>query len=121
MIFIPILHTCREEICRLSFFIPRCFCRRNKRNRRNITENNLKENIVLNPTRPHEMSEFKRGSKLSNLEVNQRDMPICPPRPVSYTPSSQNDPLYNCNAATGEYLVSKFIILGAGTSNQDPH
>lgn len=43
------------------------------------------------------MSEFKRGSKLSNLEVNQREIPVCPPRPVSYTASGQNDSLYNCN------------------------
>lgn len=75
----------------------RCWVNKRARRRRNMINNeNLKDNIVLNSTRPHEMSEFKRGSKLSNLEVNQRDMPICPPRPVSYTPSSQNDPIYNC-------------------------
>ncbi|KAJ8970951.1 hypothetical protein NQ317_014059 [Molorchus minor] len=76
-----------------------CRCYFKKARRRNMANNeNLKDNIVLNSTRPHEMSEFKRGSKLSNLEVNQREIPICPPRPVSYTPSSQNDPIYNCNA-----------------------
>lgn len=78
-----------------------CRChRRKKRSRQNINNENLKENIVLNSTRPHDLSEFKRGSKLSNLEVNQREIPHCPPRPVSYTPSSQNDPIYNSNAAT---------------------
>lgn len=68
-------------------------------NRADNTINNetRKDQIVLNSTRPHEMAEFKRGSKLSNLEVNQREVPICPPRPVSYTPSSQNEPLFNCN------------------------
>ncbi|KAJ8918141.1 hypothetical protein NQ315_011598 [Exocentrus adspersus] len=75
----------------------RCWISKHNKRRRNMINNeNLKDHIVLNSTRPHEMSEFKRGSKLSNLEVNQRDMPICPPRPVSYTPSSQNDPIYNC-------------------------
>ncbi|KAJ8945175.1 hypothetical protein NQ314_009307, partial [Rhamnusium bicolor] len=76
----------------------RCYFKRARRRRNMINNENIKDHIVLNSTRPHEMSEFKRGSKLSNLEVNQRDMPICPPRPVSYTPSSQNDPIYNCNA-----------------------
>ncbi|KAJ8953022.1 hypothetical protein NQ318_015384 [Aromia moschata] len=76
----------------------RCYFKRARRRRNMANNENLKDNIVLNSTRPHEMSELKRGSKLSNLEVNQREIPICPPRPVSYTPSSQNDPIYNCNA-----------------------
>lgn len=75
-----------------------CYCRCKRK--RNMNNENIKENIVLNSNRAHELSEFKRGSKISNLEVNQRDLPTCPPRPVSYTPSSQNDPIYNCNAAT---------------------
>ncbi|XP_049820796.1 fat-like cadherin-related tumor suppressor homolog isoform X5 [Aethina tumida] len=77
-------------------------CRKcnSKRAQRNMINNeNLKDNIVLNSTRPHEMSEFKRGSKMSNLEVNQRDIALAA-RPLSYTPSSQNDPIYNCNANT---------------------
>lgn len=77
----------------------RCYTKRARR-QRNINNENIKDNIVLNSTRPHEMSEFKRGSKLSNLEVNQREIPVCPPRPVSYTATGQNDSLYNCNAAT---------------------
>lgn len=60
-----------------------------------INNDTQKDHIVLNSTRnATELAEFKRGSKLSNLEVNHRDGPICPPRPVSYTPSS-NDPIYN--------------------------
>ncbi|XP_015840544.1 fat-like cadherin-related tumor suppressor homolog isoform X3 [Tribolium castaneum] len=74
----------------------KCYTKRTRR-RRNINNENIKDHIVLNSTRPHEMSEFKRGSKLSNLEVNQREIPVCPPRPVSYTATSQNDALYNCN------------------------
>ncbi|XP_044259255.1 fat-like cadherin-related tumor suppressor homolog isoform X4 [Tribolium madens] len=77
----------------------RCYTKRARR-RRNINNENIKDHIVLNSTRPHEMSEFKRGSKLSNLEVNQREIPVCPPRPVSYTATSQNDALYNCNNTT---------------------
>jgi protocadherin Fat 1/2/3 len=83
----------------LFVFLRRC-CARRARRRRNINNENIKDHIVLNSTRPHEMSEFKRGSKLSNLEVNQREIPVCPPRPVSYTASGQNDSLYNCNATT---------------------
>lgn len=62
-----------------------------------INNDTRKEQIVLNSTKPHEMAEFKRGSKLSNLEVNQREVPLRSTRPLSYTPSSQNEPLYNCN------------------------
>lgn len=73
-------------------------CRGKHRRRHEMINNEThKDHIVLNSTRnATEMSEFKRGSKLSNLEVNQREVPIGHhPRPVSYTPSSQNDPLYN--------------------------
>ncbi|KAL3276606.1 hypothetical protein HHI36_011978 [Cryptolaemus montrouzieri] len=77
----------------------RQFHRKKSRRKRNMIKNdNLKDHIVLNSTRPHELTEFKRGSKLSNLEVNQRDIPLCSQRPVSYTPSS-NDPIYNTNTA----------------------
>lgn len=70
-----------------------------RKSRRHHTIHNAthKDHILLNSARPTEMTEFKRGSKLSNLEVNQREIPICQPRPVSYTPSSQIDPQYNCN------------------------
>ncbi|XP_030767379.1 fat-like cadherin-related tumor suppressor homolog isoform X3 [Sitophilus oryzae] len=71
-----------------------------KRRTRMVNNENVKDNNVLNSTRPNEMSELKRGSKLSNLEVNHRDGPICPARPVSYTPSSQNEGTYVCNNTT---------------------
>ncbi|KAK9874636.1 hypothetical protein WA026_005463 [Henosepilachna vigintioctopunctata] len=81
-----------------------CICcrqihaKKSRRKPKTINNENLKDNIVLNSTRPHELTEFKRGSKLSNLEVNQRDIPLCSQRPVSYTPSA-NDPIYNTNTA----------------------
>nr|XP_023018375.1 fat-like cadherin-related tumor suppressor homolog [Leptinotarsa decemlineata] len=75
-----------------------CKCYISKKNKRNAHNKNLKDNIVLNSNRPQEICEYKRGSKLSNLEVNQREIPIAP-RPVSYTANSQNESLFNCNAA----------------------
>ncbi|XP_060526655.1 fat-like cadherin-related tumor suppressor homolog isoform X2 [Cylas formicarius] len=76
-----------------------CVRRRAKKRRREMINNeNVKDNNVLNSNRPHEMCDFKRGSKLSNLEVNHRELqPMCQPRPLSYTPSSQNDAAYGCN------------------------
>lgn len=70
----------------------------------NETRKPIVANQILNSNRPqqHEMVELKRGSKLSNLEVN-RDGLVCHPpnsRPLSYTPSSQHaDGLYNCPPA----------------------
>lgn len=79
----------------------RCHMKRNQ-NRdnmiNNIQEPNRDKSYQLNSARPHEMAEYKRGSKLSNLEISQRDQPMCPPRPTSYTPSS-NEPIYNYNPA----------------------
>ncbi|KAK0095182.1 hypothetical protein PV326_009029, partial [Microctonus aethiopoides] len=74
---------------------------RNKRTRAcaNNINNETRKQIVLNSARPHE-HEFKRSSKLSNLEVIQREPPQCPPRPASYTPSSNNEPTsYGTSAA----------------------
>ncbi|XP_050293822.1 fat-like cadherin-related tumor suppressor homolog isoform X3 [Anthonomus grandis grandis] len=76
-----------------------CMKKRSKKRRTRMVKNeNIKDNNVLNSHhRPHEMPEFKRESKLSNLEVNHRDIT----RPVSYTPSSQNEVgIFNCNNAT---------------------
>uniref|UniRef100_A0A182TNV0 Uncharacterized protein n=1 Tax=Anopheles melas TaxID=34690 RepID=A0A182TNV0_9DIPT len=70
-----------------------CACRKKRRSSRHEKINNeANKGIVLNPV--SEASGYKRGSKMSNLEI-QRDQ-----RPVSYTPSSNNaaDHLYNCNA-----------------------
>lgn len=75
----------------------RCRARRSRERRNMINNDTRKDQVVLNSTRPHEMTEFKRGSKLSNLEINQREVPLRSARPLSYTPSSQNEPLYNCN------------------------
>lgn len=68
-------------------------CRRSRGQQRPINNETRKEEKL------NSMTEFKRNSKLSNLEVNQRtDIPaMCSPRPLSYTSSSQNDQLYNCN------------------------
>lgn len=56
----------------LIIVIQRC-CTRNRRNRDIINNDTRKETILLNShsTRPHELSELKRNSKLSNLEVNR--------------------------------------------------
>ncbi|CAH0554100.1 unnamed protein product, partial [Brassicogethes aeneus] len=77
----------------ISICCKKCHSKRSRRNNENI-----KENIVLNSTRPQEM-DFKRGSKLSNLAVNQREIALTA-RPLSYTPTSQNDPIYNCTSNT---------------------
>ncbi|XP_052890694.1 fat-like cadherin-related tumor suppressor homolog [Anopheles moucheti] len=69
-----------------------CVCRKKRRTSRHEKINNeANTGIVLNPV--SETSGYKRGSKMSNLEI-QRDQ-----RPVSYTPSSNNaaDQFY-CNA-----------------------
>ncbi|XP_053598514.1 fat-like cadherin-related tumor suppressor homolog isoform X2 [Microplitis demolitor] len=73
---------------------------RNKRTRAcaNNINNETRKQIVLNSARPND-HEFKRSSKLSNLEVIQREPPQCPPRPASYTPSSNNEPSYGTTAA----------------------
>ncbi|XP_076646629.1 FAT atypical cadherin kugelei isoform X7 [Halictus rubicundus] len=68
------------------------------RARANNINNETRKQIVLNSARPHE-HEFKRSSKLSNLEVIQREPPQCPPRPASYTPSSNNEPAAYGNSA----------------------
>ena len=85
-------------------------CRRmraKRRHRRHRTgsltnlDSNGKELVPLNSTRSHNgnsnggsggdhhMSEYKRGSKMSNLEVSLGGAPMLPPRPASYTPSSE--------------------------------
>lgn len=64
--------------------------------------NETKKKVVLNSARSCKDNDFKRTSKLSNLEVVQREPPQCPPRPVSYTPSTNNDALFTgCNFGTG--------------------
>ncbi|XP_076767085.1 FAT atypical cadherin kugelei isoform X6 [Xylocopa sonorina] len=68
------------------------------RARANNINNETRKQIVLNSARPHD-HEFKRSSKLSNLEVIQREPPQCPPRPASYTPSSNNEPAAYSNSA----------------------
>ncbi|XP_014600494.1 PREDICTED: fat-like cadherin-related tumor suppressor homolog isoform X3 [Polistes canadensis] len=84
-------------------FIVACIaCRKirikRSRARANNINNETRKQIVLNSARPHE-HEFKRSSKLSNLEVIQREPPQCPPRPASYTPSSNNEPTAYGNTA----------------------
>ncbi|KAI4459643.1 fat atypical cadherin-related [Holotrichia oblita] len=76
-------------------------CRTKRSRQRQNTINNetiRKDQIVLNSTRPHELAEYKRGSKLSNLEVNQRDIPVRSTRPSSYTATSQNENVLHYNS-----------------------
>ncbi|GLV44712.1 kugelei, partial [Carabus blaptoides fortunei] len=82
----------------IFIFIIRKCCMRRRRARAQIINETHKEPVLLNSVRPHELTELKRSSKLSNLEVNRRDAPVMPPRPVSYTPSSHNEPTYNWNS-----------------------
>ncbi|GLH14886.1 Fat-like cadherin-related tumor suppressor homolog [Gryllus bimaculatus] len=80
------------------FIMYRRFRVKRSRERTNNINNETHKDIVLNSARPND-NEFKRGSKLSNLEVSQVP-PQCPPRPASYTPSSNNEPApYNHPAA----------------------
>ncbi|XP_068085238.1 fat-like cadherin-related tumor suppressor homolog [Anabrus simplex] len=72
------------------FIMYRRFRVKRSRERANNINNETRKDIVLNSARPND-NEFKRGSKLSNLEVTQVPPP-CPPRPASYTPSSNNEP-----------------------------
>ncbi|XP_066592660.1 fat-like cadherin-related tumor suppressor homolog isoform X2 [Prorops nasuta] len=69
------------------------------RARANNINNETRKQIVLNSARSND-HEFKRSSKLSNLEVIQREPPQCPPRPASYTPSSNNEPTAYSAAVT---------------------
>lgn len=68
-----------------------CACRKKRRRHRHEKINNDPKAMVLNPVSD---SQYKRTSKMSNLEIMQRDAQ----RPVSYTPSSNNDHAYTCNA-----------------------
>ncbi|XP_044007072.1 fat-like cadherin-related tumor suppressor homolog isoform X2 [Aphidius gifuensis] len=87
IIFIIICITCRK------------FKKKRTRTRANNNINNeTSKQAVLNSTRTND-HEFKRTSKLSNLEVIQREPPQCPPRPASYTPSSNNEPMSYGNSA----------------------
>ncbi|KAL1490534.1 hypothetical protein ABEB36_013210 [Hypothenemus hampei] len=98
-----------------------CCCRmRQAKKRRSHNNENIK---VLNSThhnRSHELSEMKRGSKLSNLEVNHREIPICTARPVSYTPSSQNEAIYNNNAIMRNNLDTLRSYGSAGDELENP-
>lgn len=65
-----------------------CCCRRRRtRHLTNNINNDPRKEIVHNSV-TRDQPEYKRGSKMSNLEVIQR--------PVSYTPSSNTDPPYTC-------------------------
>ncbi|XP_015586979.1 fat-like cadherin-related tumor suppressor homolog isoform X2 [Cephus cinctus] len=82
----------------IIFVAYRCIRMKRIRARANNINNETRKQIVLNSARPHE-HEFKRSSKLSNLEVIQREPPQCPPRPASYTPSSNNESASYSNSA----------------------
>ncbi|XP_058828867.1 fat-like cadherin-related tumor suppressor homolog isoform X4 [Topomyia yanbarensis] len=69
-----------------------CACKKKRRRHRHEKINNDPKAMVLNSVSDN--SQYKRSSKMSNLEIIQRDMQQ---RPVSYTPSSNNDHAYTCN------------------------
>lgn len=71
-------------------------CKKQSRRQHTNNINNGKE-IALNSVGPKEHGEYKRGSKMSNLEINQRGELLANSqlRPVSY--AAANDPGYACN------------------------
>lgn len=71
-------------------------CKKQSRRQHTNNINNGKE-IVLNSVVPREHGDYKRGSKMSNLEIIQRsELTNCQQRPVSYA-AAANDPGYTCN------------------------
>lgn len=96
-------------------------CLKRRKNRARIN-NQRKEppNIYLNSNRPQEMVEFKRGSKMSNLEVNRRDPPLCPPRPVSYTPSTHEQPYINAVVLNNLDTLRSYGSAGDELENVPP-
>lgn len=76
----------------IVFLVTCLLCKKSRSRSHNGNINNdPRKDIVLNSVNPRDHTEYKRGSKMSNLEVIQRGE-----RPVSYTPSS-NEPPYPCN------------------------
>ncbi|CAG9825597.1 unnamed protein product [Phaedon cochleariae] len=93
-----------------------CLCHRRRRKRRKRRDN-LKENVLLNSNRSHDIPEFKRTSKLSNLEVNQqREMSNCAPRPVSYIANSQSESTYGSNAPPNAMLKNLDTLRSYGSA-----
>ncbi|XP_037031417.1 fat-like cadherin-related tumor suppressor homolog isoform X7 [Bradysia coprophila] len=78
------------------FVLMAIMCRvcKKRSSRQHVTNiNNERKEIVLN-SMAREHPEYKRGSKMSNLEIIQRGE--CQQRPVSYA-AAANDPGYTCN------------------------
>lgn len=72
-----------------------CWWRKSKRSRgshrsRSMNDSNGKEMVPLNSTRPMDLSEFKRGSKMSNLEATNQVTKL------SYLPLDIISRLNNC-------------------------
>lgn len=83
----------------LSIIILAISCRACRKQSRRQHANNINngKDIVLNSVMPREHVDYKRGSKMSNLEIIQRsEMVNHQQRPVSYA-AAANDPGYTCN------------------------
>lgn len=83
----------------LVMFLSYRLCRRkSSRPHVNNINNDTRKDIVLNSVSPREHGEYKRGSKMSNLEVIQRSELACQQRPASFA-AAANDPNngYTCN------------------------
>lgn len=84
----------------LVMFLTYRLCRRKSpRSHANNINNDTRKDIVLNSVTPRDGAEYKRGSKMSNLEVIQRsELANCQQRPASYA-AAANDPNngYTCN------------------------
>lgn len=77
-------------------------CRRKRKSNHlinNINNDPRKDMVINSVGLPGEHQQYKRGSKMSNLEIMQQNQQ----RPVSYTPSSNNDHTYTYNTVLHQY------------------
>ncbi|XP_023314181.1 fat-like cadherin-related tumor suppressor homolog isoform X1 [Trichogramma pretiosum] len=99
----------------------RTLANKRRRTAANNINNETRKELVLNSTRPND-HEYKRSSKLSNLEVVQRECPPqCPPRPASYTPSSNNEQqvLLGCTSAAAVALNNLDTLRSYGSAGDE--
>ncbi|XP_014210543.1 fat-like cadherin-related tumor suppressor homolog [Copidosoma floridanum] len=95
--------------------------KRSRTREANNINNETRKQIVLNSARPANEHEYKRSSKLSNLEVVQRECPPqCPPRPVSYTPLTNNEQvLLGCSSSAAVALNNLDTLRSYGSAGDE--
>lgn len=88
IIFLVIVMLLSYRLCR----------RKSSRPRANNINNDTRKDIVLNSVAPRDHSDYKRGSKMSNLEVIQRgELTNCQQRPASFAAAAEPNNGYTCN------------------------